>query len=253
MLFVLKLWPILQHLALISLISRMQIFFLSGLGADKTVFQFLNLGDHEKVFIDWIEPGKNESLRDYALRLKKNHIPDDGFIVGLSFGGMLATEIAKEYPLVKAIIISSSKTVYEVPPYYKTGKIMPLHHWVSDEVQRWFMMRMKWFFGLNTNESIKIYEDLIRNCNTDFNRWAVNAILNWDNTEVPENIIHIHGTHDKVLPYKYIQRADHIIPKGEHLMVMEQPDILSNLLKETINSNNFTRQVSSKPQQFANR
>jgi len=231
----------------------MQIFFLSGLGADKTVFQFLNLGDHEKVFIDWIEPGKNESLRDYALRLKKNHIPDDGFIVGLSFGGMLATEIAKEYPLVKAIIISSSKTVYEVPPYYKTGKIMPLHHWVSDEVQRWFMMRMKWFFGLNTNESIKIYEELIRNCNTDFNRWAVNAILNWDNTEVPENIIHIHGTHDKVLPYKYIQRADHIIPKGEHLMVMEQPDILSNLLKETINSNNFTRQVSSKPQQFANR
>jgi len=224
----------------------MQIFFLSGLGADKTVFQFLNLGDHEKIFIDWIEPGKNESLPDYALRLKKSYIPDEALIVGLSFGGMLATEIAKEYPLVKAIIISSSKTVYEVPPYYKTGKIMPLHDWVSSEVQRWFMMRMKWFFGLNTNESIKIYEDLIRNCNTGFNRWAVNAILHWNNTEVPENIIHIHGTHDKVLPYKYIQQANYTIQKGEHLMVMEQPAVLSHLLKEIINSNRYNLPITSR-------
>ncbi len=120
----------------------MQIFFLSGLGADKTVFQFLDLRPYETVFINWIPPIKNEPLRDYALRLKDSFIPDDAILVGLSFGGMLATEIAKEYPLIKTFLISSSKTKFELPAYYRTGKYFPLHNWCSPNLQRWFMKKI---------------------------------------------------------------------------------------------------------------
>jgi hypothetical protein len=88
-------------------------------------------------------------------------------------------------------------------------------------------------FGINTKESQKIYEEIIRKSNPAFNSWAVDAILNWNNIEVPKNIVHIHGTHDRILPYKYVQ-CDYTIKKGGHLMIMEQANILSELVKNII-------------------
>lgn len=211
----------------------MEVFFLSGLGADKTVFQFLDLSYCQPVFIDWLPPEKNEPLQDYALRLKDKFIPDDATIVGLSFGGMLATEIAKQYSSVKPILISSAKTKSELPTIYTTGKYFPLHQWSPYKLQKWFMLQIKWFFGITSKKALKIYEEIIRNSNPAFNVWAVDAILNWNNSDVPNNIVHIHGTHDLVLPYKYVQ-CNYAVRKGGHLMIMEQADILSGFLKNII-------------------
>jgi pimeloyl-ACP methyl ester carboxylesterase len=211
----------------------MKVFFLSGLGADKTVFQFLDHSSYQPVFIDWLPPKKKESLPAYALRLKDAFIPDNAVIVGLSFGGMLATEIAKKYPGIKSILISSAKTKDELPSIYKAGKYFPLHHWAPYGLQKWFMMRIEWMFGIKTAKVKKIYKEIIRTSNPAFNQWAIDAILEWQNTEVPSNVIHIHGTQDKILPYKYVG-PDYAIKNGGHLMIMEQADILSELIKNII-------------------
>jgi|SRR5215831_19444487 len=211
----------------------MKVFFLSGLGADRSVFQFLDLSFCEPVFIDWIDPQQSESLSDYALRLKEQHLPDDAIVVGLSFGGMLATEIAKKYPSIKAILISSSKTKQELPPVYSIGKYFPFHRWSPYAVQKWFMLQIKSLFGIQTKKTEKIYEIIIENSNPEFNIWAINAILEWENIQVPENIIHIHGTRDRILPYKYVQ-CNYAIEKGGHLMIMEQAELLSGILKNLI-------------------
>lgn len=39
----------------------MKIYGISGLGADKRVFQFLTL-NYEFISIDWITPNKNETI-----------------------------------------------------------------------------------------------------------------------------------------------------------------------------------------------
>jgi len=212
----------------------MKIYFLSGLGADETVFQFLQLQTHEAVHIQWIKPLEKETLPAYALRIKAaHHIPDDAVIVGLSFGGMLATEIAKQFPKIQAILISYAKTKHELPTLYQLGKYFPLHLWSSERLFRWFMQRNKLMFGLKDPLHIAIHDKLIANADISFNKWAVEALINWDNTEVPSNIVHIHGTHDKIIPYKNI--VCHIsIKKGEHLMVMEQAVIVSKYLQEII-------------------
>lgn len=212
----------------------MKVYFISGLGADKTVFQFLKLKHAEPVFVEWITPQKNETLPQYALRLKHAYnMPDDAFITGLSFGGMLTTEIAKEFPATKAILLSSAKTKKEIPPFYRTGKYFNLHKFVSPKMQRWFMLRIKSWFDLKTPAFIKVYEELIANSNTNFNNWAVTALLNWENTTVPLNITHIHGTYDKILPYKYVT-CNYTIKKGGHLMVMEQAEEVSAYLNNVI-------------------
>lgn len=212
----------------------MKVYFISGLGADKTVFQFLKLNHAEPVFVEWIAPQKNETLPHYALRLKDAYsMPDDAVIAGLSFGGMLTTEIAKVFPETKAILLSSSKTRKEIPPFYRTGKHFTLHKLLSPKMQRWFMLRIKSWFDLKTPAFIKVYEELIANSDTNFNNWAVSALLNWDNTTVPTNITHIHGTYDKILPYKYVS-CDYTIQKGGHLMVMEQAQEVSKILNDVI-------------------
>ena len=70
------------------------------------------------------------------------------------------------------------------------------------------------------------------------NAWAVDALLNWDNELIPENVLHIHGTHDKVLPYKNVT-CNYTIEKGQHLMVMQHADTISSLLKELVCSPSF--------------
>jgi len=231
----------------------MQVFFLSGLGADRRVFELLDLSFCEPVFIDWVPPQQQETLEHYALRIKEAFIPENATVIGLSFGGMLATEIAKHNSSVNSIIISSAKTIYELPAYFRSGKFLRLHYWVCGEVQKRFMLKMKWLFGINSLEGTKIYKEIINDCNPDFNRWAIDAILNWKNTDVRQNIVHIHGTHDKILPYKYVS-CNYTVQKGEHLMILEQASIISAILKNVILNKQSSPSVpSSSASQFAHR
>ena len=212
----------------------MKVYFLSGLGADKTVFQFLNLKYCEPVFVSWIQPLQNETLPSYAFRLKDHYkISNDATICGLSFGGMIATEIAKEFSTSNVILISSAKTKYEMPPFYRLGKYFSMHNFAPGPVQRWFMLNIKNLFGLKTPNYIKVYEELIKNADIDFNKWAVTALVNWNNTHIPDNITHIHGTTDKILPYKYV-KCNYPIKQGGHLMIMEQSSLISELLQDII-------------------
>ena len=98
-----------------------------------------------------------------------------------------------------------------------------------------------------------VYEELIKKSDTAFNKWAVSALLHWKNTTIPENIIHVHGTHDKILPYKYIT-CNYTIKQGGHLMVMEQAATISKMLREIITQQASPDSLlSSSASQFAHR
>ena len=94
----------------------------------KRLFQNIKLpAGYEPVYLDWIAHRKNESLHDYAVRFADT-IHDEQFIlIGLSFGGMLATEIAGIKKPVKTIIISSVASANELPWYFKRAGKIGLH------------------------------------------------------------------------------------------------------------------------------
>lgn len=212
----------------------MQVYFISGLGADKTVFQLLDLSYCTPVFIDWIKPLDNEPLQHYALRLKEHYqMPADAVIVGLSFGGMLATEIAKQFPGTQVILLSSSKTKNEIPRLYRAGNYLPLYKWLPGNIQRLFMRLMEKSFGIRSIQGKEIYRNVIKRADIAFNSWAIWALLHWDNTIVPSSIVHIHGTADKILFYKNIT-ANITVKAGGHLMVIEDAAEISGELKRII-------------------
>jgi pimeloyl-ACP methyl ester carboxylesterase len=209
------------------------VYFISGLGADKRSFSFLDLSFCNPVFIDWINPLPGETLPGYAIRLRKHITGDNPVIVGVSFGGMLVTEMAKADPSVKAIIISSNKTAIEFPSLYRAGRYVPVYKWVPPTLLKKTALFRSYFFGPKGERQKEIFRKILIDSDTRFTKWAIHSILNWKNTEVPENIIHIHGNADRLLPYRKV-KADYVIENGTHLMIMNQPEEISTLIKKLI-------------------
>src|SRR5687767_12739166 len=110
----------------------MKVYFISGLAADKRVFKYISLpAGCEAVHLEWITPQKDETLASYALRLAAAINREEPFaLVGLSFGGMLATEIAKQYKPAVTILISSVPVAKQLPGYFRMAGKMGLHKFV---------------------------------------------------------------------------------------------------------------------------
>ncbi len=100
------------------------IYCISGFGADERVFSKLNLPGYNIHYIKWNIPEKNESLHAYAKRLIEQIHHVNPILIGLSFGGMMCIEIARQFPVEKIILISSIKSFQERPFWMKlSGKL----------------------------------------------------------------------------------------------------------------------------------
>jgi len=208
-----------------------KVYFISGLGADKRAFSFLDLSFCQPIFIDWINPLKNESLESYALRLRQQIREEHPVVVGVSFGGMLAVEMAKANAQMKAIIISSNKSADEFPAYLRLAKYLPVYKWLPEILIK--NAPLNWILGVKENEQKKLLRDILADSNPTFLKWAISAILNWKEKEIPSNVLHIHGTADKLLPCRYV-KADFKITGGTHLMSINKPKEISDLLQQLI-------------------
>lgn len=205
-----------------------KVYFISGLGADKRAFSFLDLSFCEPVFVDWINPLKKESLKDYALRLREQISEEHPTVVGVSFGGMLAAEMAKADNLMKAIIIASSKSADEFPAYLRFGKYFPVYKWLPGKLLK--TGRLNWILGAQGEEQKKLMRTIIADADPAFLKWAIGAILTWNEKMASPNVKHIHGTADRLLPFRYV-KADFIIKGGTHMMSINKPSEISAVLK----------------------
>jgi pimeloyl-ACP methyl ester carboxylesterase len=209
-----------------------KVYFISGLGADKRAFSFLDLSFCEPVFIEWIKPLPKESLKSYALRLRKQIPEEHPTVVGVSFGGMLATEMAKEDKLMYVIIIASNKSSAEFPAYLRVGKYLPVYKWLPEKLIKNKTI-LNWVLGVEKDEQRKLINAIVADTDPFFLKWAIDAILHWKDTSITDNVKHIHGTADKLLPYRFT-KADHTIEGGTHIMTMYKHKEISELLSKLI-------------------
>ncbi len=212
----------------------MKVYFISGLGADKRVFNNIHLNNtFQPEYLDWINPNKSESLKDYALRLAlKINFAEPFALVGLSMGGMVAVEIAKHYKVSKLILLSSVPTSNELPLLYRLSLHLKFHKMLPPVLFKSASF-LKWIFITDSIENKKLMRQIIRDSDTNFVKWALNAIIMWKNEEVPEKLYHIHGDGDFLLPLKNTS-ATHIIKGGSHMMVLNQAEEVSNLINDIL-------------------
>lgn len=216
------------------------IYFISGLGADQRLFQYLRLPNVIPHYVRWITPLKDESWESYAKRLLEQ-IPDKNpIIIGMSMGGMMAVEISKIISTKKIILISSSKTKKEIPPYFHLLRIVRGHQWLPYKLLvRLGLIFGGWLFGTTCKADKQLLNEIIYDTDETLFRWSWHRVAYWKNTFIPKNIVHIHGDHDHMLPVLFI-KADYIIHRGTHLMVLNRADEISALLQKILEINDLS-------------
>jgi pimeloyl-ACP methyl ester carboxylesterase len=212
----------------------MNAYFIPGLAADKRVFRHIRLPEgFEAHYLDWIRPENNETLRDYAHRMAEQIDAREPFIlIGLSFGGMLAVEIAKKIPPKQLVLIATVPHHTHIPHYYKKAFNWGVHRLASPGVIKNFVY-FKRFFTSESPEDKLIIRQMARDMDHSFIRWAVDAIMKWDAGEELLDCVHIHGTHDEIFPHRYTKPSVSI-PKAGHLMIFNRSSDINAVLRKVL-------------------
>jgi pimeloyl-ACP methyl ester carboxylesterase len=206
------------------------IYLLSGLGGDKRVFEFLDLTAFQVKHIDWITLGETESIEDYAKRLCTQITTHKPTLIGVSFGGMIATEIANHIECMKVILISSAETRHEIPFYYRLAGKLRLPKIIPVSYLKKINSATHWMFGTKTKAECNLLHEIIKSTDEKFLKWAIDKIVFWKNTRSIPNLIKIHGTADRILP---LTIADYKIKGGEHFMIVNRANAISDTPKNS--------------------
>ncbi len=209
------------------------IYVFTGLGADERVFYKINFGNYNPIHIKWITPIQKETIEEYALRLTQQITTSNPILLGLSFGGMMAVEVAKHIDTEKIILISSSKNKNEIPFYYKLAGRMRLHKLIKAK----FLVRANKLtnkiFSARTREDKKMISSMIGASDVVFLDWAIDKIVHLKNEVIHKNLTHIHGTADRILPIRFV-KADVLIKGGTHLMIVNRAVEVQEKILEAI-------------------
>jgi len=205
------------------------IYCISGLGADERAFSKLKINGFELKVIKWLMPLPGESLSNYATRMQAGITTENPILLGLSFGGMVCTEIAKQIPVQKIIIISSIKSSKELPRWMKTvaklrlNRVVPLRSTILTQPFQNLVL------GVETTEEKVMVESLRKEADLPYITWAVDQALNWKNEWQHPSVYQIHGDNDHMFPIKNI-KPTYTVKGGGHFMIMNRADEVSGYI-----------------------
>jgi hypothetical protein len=184
----------------------------------------------QTVFVDWLTPEKNEPIKNYAKRIAEKINTEEPFmLIGLSFGGMLATEVIEFVTPQKTILISSAARRQELPFYYKLAGALRLNKLFPAAVIKKGNVVINWLMGVSAIKDKNLVQEILTASNPEFSKWAINQIVNWKRTAAPENIIRIHGNKDRILPVINF-KPQHLIKDGGHFMVANRANEISSII-----------------------
>ena len=209
------------------------LYCLPGLGVDERAFSRLVVPGWTIRVLRWLRPEPGEPLARYARRMREQIDEERPVVLGLSFGGMIAIEMARQAPLRQVILLSSIRGHAEMPSWMRLSGRLRLHRIVPLPVMRFFSQFNNGRLGVRTPEEKAFVQEYRRNADPWYLNWAIDAIVRWSNEWQPEGLVHIHGSGDRIFPMARLQPT-HIIPGGTHLMVFNQAEEVSRVLGEVL-------------------
>lgn len=202
-----------------------KIYLIPGLGADARMYEpQVRILDRYEV-LEHQKPLPGETLRDYARRLSGRIDTSEPFIlIGTSLGGILSMEIARILSPARVILISSVKHRGELPLWIRAMKYLRLHKLLSGK--RFIAFSKSNIRILITKRDTRVAQllmDMHEDADPDFVEWAINEVIQWDGgADYRSDVIHIHGTRDRLFPFSNLKEAI-AIPGGSHVMGCTQP------------------------------
>ena len=217
--------------------DKINIYFMPGLAASSKIFEHITLPEDkfELHFLEWLIPlSVKESIENYAKRMAEYVIEENPVLVGVSFGGIVVQEMSKHLKTNKVIIISSVKSNTEfskrlkILQQTKAYKLFPAK--VISNIEDFSMVA----FGEFTKKRLAMYKKYLSVRDPDYLTWAIDHVLNWQQTTPQENIVHIHGKEDHIFPIKNIKNCI-AIEKGTHIMILTKAKTIGKIISNVFN------------------
>ncbi|CAA9279898.1 MAG: hypothetical protein AVDCRST_MAG56-3632 [uncultured Cytophagales bacterium] len=212
-----------------------KVYCLSGLGADQRVFKFIELPGVEMIHVKWLPPERQEPIGAYARRLLAQFDAQQPVtLLGVSFGGIVAQELAALLPCRRVIILSSIKSPREMPWTISLVRHTRVHRLVPG----WLLkagntLTGNYYFSIRSRAEAQLLREIVRDTDPAFLRWAVNEVVRWQPPAPVPNLVHFHGIADRIFPAGRIRHFT-AIPGGGHFMIAQEAPLLSRLIAEAL-------------------
>lgn len=207
------------------------IYCLSGLGADQRIFQKLAIPGYRLQPVPWAAYDKHDDLPCYAQKMAVQIPEEHPIILGVSFGGMIASEIAKIRDTNNVILVSSAKDASELPPVGGFLTFLIEHGLLPVGLGKHPTKQMYRQFGVESDEEKKLLMAIMKDSDNGLVKWAMKAMINWRSNTHADHLLHIHGTADRIIPAKYIH-PNHWIEGGTHFMVYHNAQEISQIISQ---------------------
>lgn len=187
--------------------------------------------------VQWLDPIPKESLLNYCKRIITQYgITQQDIIVGLSFGGLIAQQIAQILDQRFVILISSFRTKEDLRLLFKKGlqfrlyKLMPEIKFplISEVVAN--------VLNSGTTEGKPVLKAMLETTDMKLLKWSIEKIFQQD-IELGQEAIkyNLLGNKDRVMKI-WRNKTTHIIQGGSHFMVYDKAKEVSTAIKQILES-----------------
>lgn len=199
------------------------VYLMPGMAASPKIFEHIKLPENQfKIhLLEWVIPFDNESMSEYSLRLSKSILHDNIVLIGVSFGGVIVQEMSKHITVRKLIIISSVKSVRELPKRMLLAKATKAYKIIPTRLVGNMELFAKYAFGNNVTKRIELYKKYLSVNDSKYLDWAIKNMVCWNQETCNPDIIHIHGDKDNVFPIKNISNCI-TVKNGTHIMILSK-------------------------------
>tara|TARA_R110001583_G_scaffold28793_7_gene101557 strand:+ start:174 stop:839 length:666 start_codon:yes stop_codon:yes gene_type:complete len=199
------------------------VYFMPGMAASPKIFERIKLSEDKfKIhYLEWVIPIDNETIEDYALRMAERIIHENIVLLGVSFGGVLVQEMSKHVKVGKLIIVSSVKSVNELPRHMLLAKITKAYKLVPTQLASNIDVLAKYAYGTKVSKRLELYKKYLSINDSKYLSWAIKNMVCWSQEHYNPDIIHIHGDNDAVFSIKNISNCIKI-KGGTHIMIINK-------------------------------
>jgi pimeloyl-ACP methyl ester carboxylesterase len=202
--------------------TAFQLILLPGLGADQRLLEPQRQEFPQLVVPPWIPPRADELLPDYAARMAGTVRParDVPLILGgVSFGGMLAYEMAAHLKPDAVVLIASCRKRQSLRPVWHAARrllpLVPVRAWDLAKLLAGPVVRLR--VGVPAARR-DLAVTMFKQSDSHFMHWVLQAILRWQPSRLQGiRVCQIHGGRDLLIPARRVE-ADEVIPDGGHLI-----------------------------------
>ena len=209
---------------------------MPGLAAGPEIFERLELPSeiYELHFLTWKTPlDLDETITNYAMRMTADIKHSNPVLVGVSFGGIIVQEMNKFIDTKKIIIISSVKSTSELSKNFKIARKSKIYKLFPTRIVTNFEKYDKFFIGKSLEKKAKMYRKYFSVRGESYIKWSIHNVINWSQDKPIENIVHIHGTNDRIFPLKNIEKCIKI-EDGNHSMILLKAKEISKIIHQSL-------------------